>query len=151
MRHFREEIRVEAPVERVWAVLCDTSSWTQWAPRSEFSDFSGPVDQVGTTYSDTTRLAGFTFRMTTEVVEVEPLRLYHEHTDTGPVDTVLRLQPEGDTTRLLVEADWDVGGAAAKLPGCLKYPIARWVGERNYRQMLAGLKELAEASVPADA
>ncbi|GAB93578.1 hypothetical protein GORHZ_229_00210 [Gordonia rhizosphera NBRC 16068] len=147
MRYFRDEIRIEAPVERVWAVLCDRSRWKEWAPRSEFSDFSGPVDEVGTTYADTTRLMGFTFRMITEVVEVEPLRLYHEHTDTGPVDTKIRLQPEGDATRLVVESDWEVAGVAGKIPGFLKYPIAKRVGERNWRQMLARLKSLAEAEV----
>lgn len=151
MLHYRDEIRIEAPVERVWALLCDTSRWTEWARRSEFSDFSGPVDEVGTTYADTTRLMGFTFRMITEVVEVEPLRLYHEHTDTGPVDTVIRLQPDGDATRLVIESDSEVAGAFGKLPGFLKYPIARRVGERNWRQNMARLKALAEASDPRQA
>ena len=148
MIHFRHEIRIEAPVEGVWAVLCDASRWKEWAPRSEFSDFSGPVDEVGTTYSDTTRLFGIPFRMVTEVVEVEPLRLYHEHTDTGPVDTVIHLQPDGDTTRLVLESDADVAGILGKLPSFLKYPIARRVGEWNWRQYMAGLKALSESNVP---
>jgi uncharacterized protein YndB with AHSA1/START domain len=148
MRQFRDEVRIEAPVEQVWAVLIDTSHWQDWAPRSEFSDFSGPVDQVGTTYADTTRLMGFKFRMTIEVVEVEPLRLYHEHTDTGPVDTVLRLEPDGDATRLVVESDYEIAG---RMPGFLKDLIAKGSGERNARQMLASVKALAEAKVPAHA
>jgi uncharacterized protein YndB with AHSA1/START domain len=148
MKHFRDEVRIEAPVERVWAVLCDTSHWKDWAPRSEFSDFSGPVDRVGTTYADTTRLMGFKFRMTTEVVEVEPLRLYHEHTDTGPVDIVLRLEPDGEATRLVVESDYEIAG---RIPGFVKDIIARRWGEQNARQMLANIKAVAEAKVPAHA
>lgn len=148
MRHFSDEIRIAAPVERVWAVLMDTSHWKDWAPRSEFSDFSGPVDEVGTTYADTTRLMGFRFRMITTVVEVEPLRRYHEHTDTGPVDTIIRLEPEGDGTRLVVESDYEVAG---KLPGFVKELVARVVGERNVRQMLGNIRKLAEDDVPGQA
>lgn len=149
MLHYHQEIRIEAPVETVWAVLCDASRWKEWATRSEFSDFTGPVDEVGTTYSDTTRLLGFTFRMVNEVVEVEALRLYHEHTDTGPVDTVIRLEPDGDATRLVLECDAGVAGILGKLPGFMKYPIAQRVGERNWRQYMAGLKAVSESNVAA--
>ncbi len=34
MEHIREEIRIEAPVEHVWAFLCDTSHWQDWMPRA---------------------------------------------------------------------------------------------------------------------
>lgn len=146
MRHFRGEIRIEAPVEHVWRVLCDTSHWKAWAPRSEFSDFSGPVDQVGTTYADTTRLMGLNFRMTTQVVEVEPLRLYHEHTDQGPVDIVLRLEPDGDATRLVVESDYEIAG---RMPGFVKDIIAKLWGEQNARQMMTNIKAVAEAKASA--
>ena len=50
MHHLHEEIRVQAPVEHVWAFYCDTSHWQDWMPRGKFSEFSGPVDKVGTTY-----------------------------------------------------------------------------------------------------
>ncbi len=145
MRHFRDEVRIEAPVEQVWAVLCDSSRLHEWTPRSEFSDFSGPLDQVGTTYSDTTRLMGLAFKMTNEVVEVEPLRLYHEHSETGPVDTVIRLEPDGVATRLLVECDYDI---AFRMPGFLKDVLAKVWGERNAHQMMQNLKTTAEAEVP---
>lgn len=145
MRHFRDEIRVEAPVERVWAVLCDTSRMSDWARWSTFSDFSGPLDQVGTTYTDTTRLTGFTATVVSEVVEVDPLRLYHERTDTGPADLVIRLEPDGDATRLLVECDYEIPG---KLPGFVKAVLAKVWGEPKTRQMMARLKVIAEDNVP---
>src|SRR3990172_9442808 len=74
----------------VWAFYCDTSHWEDWMPRAKCSDFSGPVDKVGTTYVETMRLMGFEMKSTSTVVEVEPLRLYHEHTDMGPMDTFMR-------------------------------------------------------------
>lgn len=148
MRHYRGEVRIEAPAEQVWAILVDKSRLHEWTPRSEFTDFSGPLDQVGTTYSDTTRLMGFGFRMTNEVVEVEPPRLYHEHSDDGPIDTVIRLEPDGDATRLLVECDYEIPG---RLPGFLKDFIDSRMSQRFPREMMRHLKALAEAEARARA
>ena len=141
-------MRIEAPVERVWELFIDRSRLHEWTPRSEFTSFSGPLDQVGTTFSDTTRLMGLDFKMTNEVVEVEPLRLYHEHTDTGPVDTVLRLEPDGDATRVIVDSDYDI---AIRMPGFLKDLLIKGWGERNARQMMHKFKALVEAEVRAQA
>lgn len=148
MRHYRGEVRIEASPEQVWAILVDKSRLREWTPRSEFTEFSGPLDQVGTTYSDTTRLMGFGFKMTNEVVEVEPPRLYHEQSDDGPIDTVIRLEPDGDATRLLVECDYEIPG---RLPGFLKDLIDGRMSQRFPRQMMRDLKALAEAEAPARA
>jgi hypothetical protein len=47
MNHMHEELRIEAPVEHVWAFYCDTSYWPDWMPRGTCSDFSGPVEICG--------------------------------------------------------------------------------------------------------
>jgi hypothetical protein len=60
---------------------------------------------------------------------------------------VIRLQPDGDATNLVLECDGDVAGILGKLPGFLKYPIARKVGDWNWRQYMAGLKAVSESSV----
>ena len=60
------------------------------------------------------------------------------------MDTVLRLEPAGDTTRLVVECDYDI---AFRLPGFLKDLLGRHWGEPNSRQMMATVKTLAEARV----
>ena len=148
MRHYRGEVRIEAPAEQVWAILVDKSRLHEWTPRSRFTDFSGPLDQVGTTYSDTTRLMGFGFEMTNEVVEVEAPRLYHEHSDDGPIDTIIRLEPDGDATRLLVECDYEIPG---RLPGFLKDFIDGRMSQRFPREMMRDLKALAEAEARARA
>ena len=148
MNHMREEIRIEAPVEHVWALFCDTSRWKDWMPRGEFSGFSGPIDQVGTTYVESMRLMGFEMKATATVVEVEPMRLYHEHADTGPMDIFFRFEPDGDATRLVVESHYQL---PRMLPGFVKDLMSKsWV-ERQERQMLRNLKDHAEATVPAHA
>ena len=148
MNHMHHELRIEAPVEHVWAFYCDTSHWQDWMPRARSSDFSGPVDQVGTTYVQTMKLMGFEMKSTTKVVEVEPLRLIHEHTDQGPMESYLRLEPDGEATRVVFDADWEMPGM---MPGFIKDLVNKGWAERNTRQMLADFKALAEAKVPAHA
>ena len=148
MQHMREEIRVEAPVEHVWEFFCDTSRWTDWMPRAEFSGFSGPLDTAGTTYVQSMRLMGYEMKQSMEVIEVEPLRLIHEHTDDGPMDNHYRFEPDGDATRVVFESDYEMPG---KLPGFIKDFIGKGWGERNWRNALDDFKALAEAKVPARA
>jgi uncharacterized membrane protein len=145
MEHIRDEIRIEAPVDRVWAFLCDTSRWHDWMPRGEFSDFSGPYDQVGTTYAWKMKMVGFEMKGTGTVVEVEPLKLIHEHTDEGPQDTYYRFEPEGDATRLIVESDYEIPGY---IPGFLKNLMSKAFFERQGRHMFEDFKALAELKVP---
>ena len=148
MQHTRMEVRVEVPVEQLWEFYCDTSRWHDWMPRGEVSDVSGPVDEVGTTYVQTMKLMGIEMKQNMEVIEVEPLRLIHEHSDYGPMDNYYRMEPDGDATRLIVESDWDMPG---KLPGFVKDLMTKGWGERNMNNMLADFKALAEANVPAHA
>ena len=148
MQHMHEEVWIEAPVEHVWELFCDTSRWKALMPRNEFSDFSGPVDKVGTTYVTTMRLLGLARTETLEIVEVEPLRLIHEHAVDGPMDNRFRFEPDGDRTRVILESDFDV---SSKLPGFVTDIVRRGFSERYTREVLADLKALAEAEVPASA
>ena len=115
----------------------------------EFSDFSGPYDQVGTTYVSKMKMMGFEMKGTSTVVEVEPLKLIHEHTDDqGPQDTFFRFEPEGDATRVIVESDYEMPG---HIPGFLKSLMTKSFFERQTRHMLGDFKALAEATVPVPA
>ena len=145
MDHYRHEIRVEAPVEHVWACFSDTSRWEDWM-HVRFADFSGPVDEVGTTYVQSERFLGCEMKMTMTVVEVEPLRLYREHMEPGPMENCFRVEPDGEATRFVFEADYEL---PAKLPGFVKRAVASGWIERNHRKILADFKALAEAKVPA--
>jgi uncharacterized membrane protein len=148
MQHFRGEIRLEAPIEHVWAVYCDTTQWEELQPGTRFSDFSGPIDQVGTTFVQSNRFLGHEFTVTVTVVEVEPLRLYHEHSDHGPHDTYFRFEPDDDATRVVVEMDHEMPG---RVPGFIQDFMLRGRIEREIDAVLASFKALAEANVPAHA
>ena len=148
MNHLKEEIRIEAPVGHVWAFLCDTSRWHDFSPREETSDWSGPFDRVGTTYVSTVKMMGFESKFTSTVLEVEPLKLIHEHTDQGPMDNFYRFEPEGDATRVIMESDYEMPG---HIPGFLKNLMSKSFIERQTRHMLGDFKALAEATVPVPA
>ena len=152
MRHFRGEISIEAPVEHVWAVYCDTTQWEEIQPGTRFSDFSGSVDEVGTTYVQTNRFLGIEIKTTITVVEVEPLQLYHEHGDQGPFDTYFRFQHDGEATRVVVDMDHEVPGRLPRFVKDLMQDLV--IGgrvEREMREVLANFKALAEARAPVQA
>ena len=148
MQHWHDEVRVEAPVEHVWKYAMDPSHLEDWIPRARFSEFSGPLDKVGTTYVKTMNLMGFELKSTNEVVEVEPLRLYHEHSDMGPTDMYFRLEPVGDATKFIAESDYEMPG---KLPGFIKDLMSKGWMERNMDRMFEDFKSLAEAKVATPA
>jgi uncharacterized membrane protein len=146
MQHMRIETHIEAPVEDVWKSYCDTTQWEDWMPRAIISDVSGPIDKVGTTYVGGMKLMGHELKGTYEIVEVEPLRLIHEHTDWGPMDNYMRFERDGDATNLVVESDYEMPG---KLPGVFKDMVSKGWAERNMRNSMADFKAVVEAKVPA--
>ena len=148
MNHIHDAIRIEVPVEHAWALLCDTSRWHDWDPRSEHSDWSGPLDQVGTTFVQTGRTMGFEMKTTLTVVEVEPLRLHRVRGEPGPWEMTWRAEPEGDATRLILESDYDLPGP---LPGAIKNLMTKGWMEGNVHKILADIKAFTEATVPAHA
>lgn len=144
MDHMREEILIQAPVEHVWELLCDVSRLKEWVPRGDATDWTGPYDQVGTTYTETVKFMGFEVKSNYTVVEVEPLKLIHEHTDNGPIDNYMRLEREGDAVRLIMESDYEMPG---RLPEFITKVFTKSFMLRQVRHMLEDFKAIAEATV----
>ena len=148
MEHLRDEIRIEAPVEHVWSYLVDGSHWDEIQPRAKHTDFSGPLDQVGTTFVQTGRMMGFESKTTLTVVEVEPQRLFHVRADSGPWEMSWRLEPAGDATHLVLESDYLMPG---HIPGFVKNLMTKSWMEGNVHKVLVDIKAFTEATVPAHA
>jgi carbon monoxide dehydrogenase subunit G len=148
MIHFHDEIRIDARVEHVWEVLCDTSRLEDWITGEKLSDFSGPLDQVGTTFVTTSRMLGFEMKGMLTVVEVEPLRMVHLRADTMSMDAFYRFEPEGDATRMIVEGDYDMPG---HFPGFIKSLMTKSWTDRQMRHQLENFKGIAEVTVPVPA
>ena len=145
MEHIQQEILVNAPIDHVWKFYCDTSRWHDWMPRMDSAEFSGPVDQVGTTYVMHGKMLGFDFKGKFTIIEVEPLTLIHERTtDNGTQDNYLRFASEGEATRVTLDSDYTL---PAHLPGFMTKSFF----ERNMRTMFEDFKTLAEATVAVPA
>ena len=112
-----------------------------------FSEFSGPLDQTGTTFVSTSRMLGFEMKGTLKVLEVEPLRLIHLRSD-FPMDVFYRFEPEGKATSLTVEGDYDMPG---HFPGFIKNLMNKTWVERQIRHQLENIKGLVEVTVPVPA
>ena len=148
MQHIRDEIGIEAPAEHVWSYLTDGSHWDEIQPRAKHTDFSGPLDEVGTSFVQTSRMMGFEMKYTVTVVDVEPLRLCHLKAEPGPWDMAWRLESEGDATRLILESDYDMPGP---LPGAVKNMMTKGWMEGSVHKMLLDIKAFTEATVPVQA
>jgi hypothetical protein len=79
---------------------------------------------------------------------VEPLKLIREHSDDGPVDTVVRFEPEDGATNLIVESDYEM---PRMLPGFMKDLVKKGWMNRRMDNMLGDFKALAEATVAVPA
>jgi hypothetical protein len=147
MSHIHEEIRIEAPVDVVYRLFCDTSRYPDLLPDAIESDFSGPMDQVGTTFDYRVRLpSGYELRPQRNiVVAVEPLGVIRVADPDGG-ETLYRFEPDGSGTRLSVDADHQVAGVFGKIP---LRAVVDGVIDRDIRLLDERLKAAAEAGVPA--
>ena len=148
MQHIRDEISIDAPADHGWSYLTDGSHWDEIQPRAKDTDFSGPLDQVGTSFVQTSRMMGFETKYTVTVVEVEPLRLCHLKAEPGPWDMVWRLEPKGDATSLTLESEYDMPGP---LPEAIKNMMTKGWMEGSVHKMLLDIKAFAEGTVPVQA
>ena len=128
MNHIHDEVQIEAPVDHVWAFLCDTSHWQDWALRQETSDFSGPVTRSGRRSSrradDGLRDEGDEHGPRGRAAEAHPPA---ERLADG---RFYRFESEGDATRMTVEADYEMPG---HIPGFLKNLMTKSWFDRQTR------------------
>jgi len=146
VNHIELETRVEAPVDHVWAYLCDPSHMDDWSMGTW--QYSGPSDQVGATLVQTSRMMGIEDKTTWTVVEVEPTRLLHLRMGPDPGDMFFRMEPDGDATLLALETDYEM---PKHMPGFLKNIMSKSFVERQMRHQMENLKAFAEATVPVPA
>jgi uncharacterized protein YndB with AHSA1/START domain len=100
----RHEIMINAPVETVWRIHTDVSSWSDWNPDIVKSEISGPI-AVGTVFHWKT--AGL--EIPSRIGEVVPLRKIAWSGETGGILGVhvwtFSSRPGGTTVR--TEESWE--------------------------------------------
>jgi uncharacterized membrane protein len=114
MPEVRDEFRIEASPDRVWAVAIDASRIPEWQTNVvEVRDVTGRLDQLGTRYTTVNRIAGRPLEGEWEVTKAEPNRLL-ELTGKAPgggraVNTVTFTPSEGRTD-VTVELEYELPG-----------------------------------------
>ena len=112
----RSLVVIDAPIERVWAVLADIEGQPRWMHdlKSVTIESPGPIG-VGTRASGRVRILGVTVKDPVEITEFEPpsrFALAHEGLFTG--SGLMTLEPGADGTTTIVR--WEEVLVAPALP-----------------------------------
>jgi carbon monoxide dehydrogenase subunit G len=141
----RYELAVEIarPPADVYTYLADPTHLPHWqGDVEEVRDAPGGPLPVGTTFTEVRSFLGKRAESTLEVTAAEPGREFSLATVSGPVRVSIRhrLEPAGEGTLVLVDAEADAG----KLVG-FGGPLLRKAAERRARGDFERLKALLEA------
>ena len=145
-RPIRYELAIEIarPPAEVWAYLADPTHLPDWqADIEEVRDAPGGPLPVGASFTEVRSFMGKRVESTLEVTAAEPGAELSLATVSGPVQVSIRhrLEPAGEGTLVLVEAEVDPG----KLFG-LGGPLLRKAAERRARGDFERLKAVLEGA-----
>jgi uncharacterized protein YndB with AHSA1/START domain len=141
------QIRINAPVERVWEVVMDPTRLHEWVSihRSLESFSSGPLHK-GSTMEQALRIRGVTFRVQWTLIDVDPPRLA-EWEGKGPAHSRARtryeLTSDGDQHTLFDYTN-EFKTPGGRLGVAASRVIVGGASEREAHTSLAQLKALVE-------
>lgn len=138
-------VEIERPPAEVYAYLADPTHLPDWQEDvEEVRGAPGGPLPIGASFTEVRSFLGKRAESTLEVTVAEPGRELSLRTVSGPVQVTIRhlLEPAGDGTLVLVEAEADAG----KLLG-LGGPLLRKAAERKARSDFERLKNLLEADL----
>ncbi|MEU1803411.1 SRPBCC family protein [Streptomyces sp. NPDC019937] len=123
MTEVSAQLRIEAPVEKVWAQLTDFSTYGDWnVTHTGFPQGAPASLEAAATYQENMRLMGFPAEVTWTVEEYAPGRVLATR-GKGPMGVNLgtryALAPDGDATTVRVDGDF-TGAAVSLMAGKLK-------------------------------
>ena len=142
MTRIREEVTIDAPAERVWAVVHqDFKNATRWTSNLKKVVVKGRAGDHRRLRYDI-ELPGWTGSLETEEDVWEPPRECAGHFVSGPLKGTwsYTYRERAGKTRLVYEMDYEMGGMLRFLGGVLAGQYARGIGDT-----LVALKEYVEA------
>ena len=142
---FASLVVIDAPIERVWAVLADIEGQPRWMREMKSVRLlTPPPTVVGTRGEATVRVFGLAVTDPVEVTEFEPptrFAIRHEGTFTG--GGVITLEPGADGTTTIVR--WDETLIAPLMPHLWRV-LAEPLFGTIFQADLGHLRDLVEAS-----
>ena len=143
---FRSVIVVDAPIERVWAVLADVEGQPRWMREMRSVQLLDPPPvRVGTRATARVRIAGLTVEDPVEITGFEPptrFAIRHEGTFSG--EGVITLDATGGGATTIVR--WDETLVAPVLPHVWR-AAATPIVSRLFQGDLEAFKALVEAGI----
>jgi len=140
---FESSVRIDRPVEEVFAFLTELGNSTQWQSWlvESVKTSEGPVG-LGTTCREVRRLLGLQIETTGEVTEWEPNRRTTIKSTSGPVSMqgTCTFEPVEGGTRVTAVTQVDIGGLF-NLAG----PALGRIAQRQIDTDVATLKDLLES------
>ena len=137
---------IDAPPERVFAVLADPKSYADWVVGSDSIRDSDPTwPEPGSRFHHRVGVGPITVRDHTEVLEADPPRELVLHARARPLGTAkvtLLLEAEGNGTRVTME---EVAGDLVSKLGI--NPLTDWLVHHRNVEALRRLRRIAETGV----
>jgi uncharacterized protein YndB with AHSA1/START domain len=141
----RQTVWIDAPPERVWAVLVDANRLPEWnADVNAVEDVTGPLDRAGASYTQVFTAGGREVRGRFEIVEADEARSREMRASLPMMARATgrdTLVPRDGGTDLTVELEFELkGGRIARLGE----PMLAKRMEQALSRGGAALKELVE-------
>ncbi len=141
MTRLRSETQIDAPAERVWAVLADFASWHRWNPTLISAEGTA---MVGARVRLRLRLGPQVITLHRTILEVDPPRRLRWRSSPGihrlvDVERVFDLEPSGRSRIRLIQSERGGGIIAPVLLWLLATPIVQ-----GYQNLGLALREQVE-------
>lgn len=146
MATIHKSIDIDAPAERVFAMLTDPKRLPEYVPGIvSVEDIRQTEQHLGDSFRATYAVLGLHFPMTLMATEYEPPTKLTRHFERGMQGTwTWLLEPRGKSTHLTTAMEYEMaGGILGKAMNAL---LVERMNERNAKQMLENLKLVSEAA-----
>ncbi|MCW2787683.1 MAG: Polyketide cyclase / dehydrase and lipid transport [Marmoricola sp.] len=144
MPRVERTIRVDQPVEKVWAYLSDFTTTEEWDPPTKSTVRTSGDGGVGTTYRNVSSILGSDQEViytVTEFVERQRLQLEGDAGKSLKLRDTITFEPAGTGTTVTYHAEFDLQGVA-KLTTPLLPPALNLLANRvadSMKKTLAAL------------
>lgn len=137
---------VDAPPERVWSLMCDSSRLLEWnSELADVRDATPTLDHPGARYAQVWRILGRERLGRMEIVAVDPGR-GREVRGTLPVGAAFSgrdlLEPSGGGTKISVQLDYEIPWGVL---GRVLHPVAHRMSARMFARNARNLDALLTA------
>lgn len=130
------DVRVNHPVEQVFAYLADPTRWPEFAPAVVMRrQQDGGRPRVGTKWAAIDHIGPFKFHFTDELAELElNRRVAWRSSAPWNALTEYDCQPDGDGTRVRARYSGDIAGWL-RLLGAVPPPVMGWILAQDFRRL----------------